>query len=58
MKYRETNELHKTELMTILPVLNKKEVYYKIVKERGLVLTGTHEHAKSFCNTKLLKGDV
>lgn len=58
MKYRETNELCKTELMTILPVLNKKEVYYKIVKERGLVLTGTHEYAKSFCNTKLLKGDV
>lgn len=44
--------------MTILPVLNKKEVYCKIVKEKALVLTGTHEYAKSFCNTKLLKGDV
>lgn len=50
--------MHKTELMTILPVLNKKEVYCKIVKEKALVLTGTHEYAKSFCNTKLLKGDV
>ena len=58
MKYREINELRKTELMTILPILNKKEVYYKTVKERGLVLTGTHEHAKGFCDTKLLKGDV
>lgn len=58
MKYREVNELHKTELMTILPVLSKKEVYCKIVKERGLVLTGTHDYTKSFCGTKLLKGDV
>ena len=39
-------------------MIGKREVYCKIVKEKALVLTGTHAHADGFSNMKLLKGDV
>lgn len=39
----------------MLPVLSKREVCCKIVTEKALVLTGTHEHANGFRDVKILK---
>ena len=52
--YREKKELRKSDLTKILPVLTKKDVYCKIVKEKALVLTGKHDYADGFRNMRLL----
>ena len=52
------NELRKSQLINVLPVINKRQVYCKIVRGKALVLTGTHAHANAFSDIRLLKGDV